>query len=426
MTQPIIQRPGGARAQAARLIADWLERGTFADVLLQGVQRDRGFLTEVVNGTMRWFRALDYVRTILAPRQPRPEVEALLLTASYELLFMDHSEPYAVVDQSVEAARDLSGPKVAGFVNAVLRKVASDRKGWLARLEKQSPGVRWSHPELLVARWNKRWGEAGLAALCRWNNERPGVILRVETTRISMADFLAKLKEAGVVTQPHPARPDECIALEAGGPLDQLPGYAEGWFVVQDPSTLAAVDLVDAQSGERILDACAAPGGKTMALASRMRGEGTLLALDVEPNRLRRVVENAARMGHPWIETRLLDLTTGPSDLAATPFDAVLLDVPCTNTGVLRRRPDARWRFDEPRLAGALALQRRLLDAAAPLVKPGGRLVYSTCSLEPDENGEQIRAWLARNPAFKLEEKSELIPPDSQTDGAYAARLRRT
>lgn len=423
MAQPTSLPPGGARGRAAALVAEWLDRGTFADVLLQGLQRDRGFLTEVVYGTLRWYRALDYVRSVLAPRQPQASVHGLLLTAGYELLFMDHSESYAVVDQSVEAARAMGGPKVAGFVNAVLRKIAADPAGWRARLERQPTGVRWSHPDELVTRWSGRFGPAGLEALCTWNNTRPEVVLRVETTRVSLASFQERLTLAQIRHHPHPARPHECLSLEQGGAVDQLPGYAEGWFAVQDPSTLTAVDLMDVHPGEHVLDACAAPGGKAMALAARLNGEGSLRALDPEPSRLRRVAENAARMGYPWIQTAVVDLTQHRADLADASFDAVLLDVPCTNTGVLRRRPDARWRFDAKRLAVALDLQRKLLDAAAPLVKSGGRLVYSTCSLEPEENGQQVGAWLTRHPEFTLDLERELLPPASQTDGAYAARL---
>ena len=420
-----LSRPVNARAHAALLVAEWLEHGTFADVLLQGVNRDRGYLTEVVNGTLRWHRALDFVRQSLAPRPPHARVRALLLTASYELLYMDHSEAYAVVDQAVTAARELGSIKVGGFVNAILRRVAADPKGWRAKIDQQSAGVRWSHPDLLVQRWAARWGADGLAGLCAWNNQRPEVVVRVETARVSLADFGLRLEAQQVKYRPHPARPEECVMLEQGGALEQLPGYADGWFAVQDPSTLLAVDLMDVQPGERVLDVCAAPGGKTMALASRMKGEGELLALDVEPNRLRRVRENLARLQQTWVQTQMLDLTNGRGSLVDGSYDAVLLDVPCTNTGVLRRRPDARWRFDEARLQGARELQQKILESAAPLVKPGGRLVYSTCSLEPEENGTQVRAWLARHPEFTLETERELIPPASQTDGAYAARLRR-
>ncbi len=413
------------RGRAAALVAEWLERGTFADVLLQGVQRDRGFLTEVVYGTLRWYRALDFVRAQLAPRTPRPAVQAVLLAATYELLFMDHSEVYAVVDQSVEAARSAGGAKVAGFVNALLRRVAADPAGWRQRLDQQPAGVRWSHPDLLVNRWQARYGAEGTAALCQWDNTRPEVVLRVDTSRISLAGFREQLDLRQVKHHSHPALPETCLCLEQGGAPESLPGYAEGWFAVQDPSTLAAVELMAVQPGEHVLDACAAPGGKTLALAACMQGQGTLLALDVEPNRLRRVAENAARLGHTWITTRLLDARSVQSALPGESFDAILLDVPCTNTGVLRRRPDARWRFDEARLAGAVQLQAELLEAASALVKPGGRLVYSTCSLEPEENDSQVRVWLGRHPEFTLEEERTLLPPGSQTDGAYAARLRR-
>lgn len=421
----VTHQPMNARAQAAALVADWLEKETFADVLLQGVVRDRAFLTEVVNGSIRWYRALDFVRQQLAPRPPHVRIRALLLTAGYELLFMDHSEPYAVVDQAVDVARGLGGIRVGGFVNAILRRVAADRKGWRARLEEQPPGIRWSHPDLLVQRWAARWGVRGLGELCLWNNGRPELVLRVETRRVGPDDFRARLEAAAVKHRLHPARPEDCLILEQAGPLEELPGYAEGWFAVQDPSTLLAVDLMAVQPGERVLDACAAPGGKTLALASRMNGQGALLALDVEPNRVRRLAQNIRRMGQDWVEVRELDLTAGTAALAGATFDAVLLDVPCTNTGVLRRRPDARWRFDEARLNGALTLQVRLLEAAAPLIKQGGRLVYSTCSLEPEENGLQVRAWLARHPEFILEAEQESLPPASQMDGAYAARLRR-
>lgn len=415
-----------ARGHAALLVAEWMEHGTFSDVLLQGVQRDRGFLTEVVHGTLRWHRALDFVRQTLAPRPPHVRVRALLLTATYELLYMDHSESYAVVDQAVTAARAWGGIKVGGFVNAILRRVAADPRAWRTKIEQQPAGVRWSHPDLLVQRWAARWGADGMAGLCAWNNQRPEVVLRVEPSRVSPADYGLRLDEQKLVHRLHPARPGECLMVEQAGAPERLPGYAEGCFVVQDPSTLLAVDLLAAQPGERVLDVCAAPGGKTMGLAARMQGTGELLALDVEPNRLRRLDENLRRMQYGWVKTRLLDLTAGHDDLNAQSFDAVLLDVPCTNTGVLRRRPDARWRFDEARLRGALEVQQKILEAAGLLVKPGGRLVYSTCSLEPEENSEQVRAWLGRHPEFTLETERELIPPASQTDGAYAARLRRT
>jgi 16S rRNA (cytosine967-C5)-methyltransferase len=213
--------------------------------------------------------------------------------------------------------------------------------------------------------------------------------------------------------------------LAHGSRVPDLPGFTEGWFSVQDPSTAVAPALLDPGPGQRVLDACAAPGGKTFVLAERMRGRGTLWAADVSPGRLRRLEENLKRMGLEWVQVRRAD--------AASPllgrmcggegFDRILLDVPCSTTGVLRRRPDARWRFSPERLNQLTRIQQAMLNNAATLLRPGGRLVYSTCSLEPEEGTELVRAWLRGRPEFRLLEERSLFPPDTQTDGVYAAAL---
>lgn len=414
-----------ARWRAAALLVDWRLHGVPADRLLEGVDRDRPFITEVVLGAMRWHRSLDFIRAHLAQRPPASRIEGVLLAGLYELLWMDNIQPYAVVDDLVEAAKVGSGVGAGRFVNALLRRADREREDLRRLLSAQSPAVRWSHPDILADRWRARFGEAAASALMRWDNERPLLALRVDRRRASVEKVLEAFRVAGVEAGPHPARPDDFIELAGGAAPQRLPGFAEGWFAVQDPATMASVDLLDPKPGERVLDVCAAPGGKTLAMAERLGGAGELLALDVDDERLARVRENAARLCYPWIRTRSANLVNTPAALAGQSFEAVLLDVPCTNTGVLRRRPDARWRFDAQRLAGACATQRAILDAAAAYVRPGGRLVYSTCSLEPEENGEQIRAWLERNPSFALAGERELIPPSSSTDGAYAARLER-
>lgn len=417
-----------ARAAAAALVAVWLRRGVFPDRLLDDADEDRAFVMELVYGVVRGFRALDAVRERLAPRKPSPPVHATLLVGLHQLLGLDHVEAYAAVNETVAAAKEAGGQRSADFVNAVLRRVARDVAATRAWLRAQPLAVRASHPDLLVERWTRQFGAAATEALCAWNNSPPRVAVRVCTSRVSMDAFRARLRELDIAASPHPARPADCLELDAGVAVTKLPGFHQGWVAVQDPSTLVAVDLVRAQAGERVLDVCAAPGGKTLAMAERMGGTGCLLALDADAKRLHRVEENAARLGHTWIVTAAVDLTKEPparDDLKPGGFDAVLLDVPCTNTGVLRRRPDARWNFGAERLAGAVAQQRRLLDAAAPYVKPGGRLVYSTCSLEAEENAGQVVAWLAAHPEFRLDEERSLVPPDSACDGAYAARLAR-
>lgn len=425
---PSSSTTANARAAAAELLAVWLSRDVFPDRLLDEAAEDRAFVMEMVYGVVRRYRALDAVRARWAQKKPAPPVHAVLLVGLYQLLEMDHVETYAAVHETVAAAKQVGGQRCANFVNAVLRRVAGDVAGARAFLARQPPAVRWSHPDPLVERWQRQFGAEAAEALCCWNNEAPRVALRINVGRISLADFQKRLRELGIAAAPHPARPHDCLALEAGVPVTRLPGFQQGWVTVQDPSTLLAVDLMEARPGQRVVDVCSAPGGKTMALAERMGGTGWLLALDADGRRLQRVKENAARLGHAWVETAVADLTRGApdrSDLQPGTFDAVLLDVPCTNTGVLRRRPDARWNFSLDRLRSAVAQQRAILDAAAPYVKVGGRLVYSTCSLEAEENAGQIAAWLASHPEFRLDAERQLVPPGSPCDGAYAARLVR-
>jgi 16S rRNA (cytosine967-C5)-methyltransferase len=253
------------------------------------------------------------------------------------------------------------------------------------------------------------------------------VILRVNRGRTSLPDFMQRLAAAGMEPRPHPFAPEQCCVLPRGITVAAVPGYSEGHFSVQDPSTLVAVELLDPRPGESILDACAAPGGKTVAIAERLQGKGELLAMELHADRLAPLRENLERMGLDFVQAVQGDITAFGQGAASPPpgerFDGVLLDVPCTNTGVLRRRPDARWRFTLARLVQGAATQRAILGAAVPLVKPGGRLVYSTCSLEADEDEDLVARWLAAHAEFTLVRQQRLFPPDDHTDGAYAALL---
>jgi len=196
---------------------------------------------------------------------------------------------------------------------------------------------------------------------------------------------------------------------------------------IHDPATAMAVDLLDPQPGERVLDACASPGGKTALIADRTGSAGHIVACDVHADRIALLQDTLTRLKLPDVEVVKADLRKHglPEPLIQEPFDGILLDVPCSNTGVLRRRPDARWRFDPDRLGRTVALQRALLDRMAALLTPGGRLVYSTCSLEPEENEEQIAQWLQEHPEFRQRESRSCFPPETQTDGAFAAVLER-
>lgn len=417
------------RLEAARVVAAWRKTGAFPDRLLGRLAAKHSFIMELAYGVIRGWRALAWLRAQLAPRQPRPELDALALVGLQQLLFMDGMQDYAAIHETVEAARAAEGPRAAGFVNALLRRAQAARADLLARLAEQPAGIRLSHPDILLDRWTARLGVDAAARLCEWNNTPPSAALR--PARGAPADLPERLRAAGIEVRPHPADP-RFLELPHGHRVEILPGYSEGWFAVQDPSTAMAVDLLDPKPGERVLDACAAPGGKTILISERMERRGLLVAMDSSAGRMKRLRENLARFQDDFVrvaEGRADDpalLEKGLPPDARGGFDAILVDAPCTNTGVLRRRPDARWRFSGGRLRDAVRQQRALLDTLAGIVAPGGRIVYSTCSLEPEENEEQVRSWLKEHPGFSMEAERVLRPPGSRSDGAYAARLSRS
>lgn len=421
--------PDSPRLSAARIIAGWLSAGRFPDRELAAVGRSRAFVTEIVFGVVRHYRTLRFYREKLAFRQPAAPIEAVVLAALYELYFLDDTQAFAAVHEAVEAARELGGPRAAAFVNAVLRRSQREAEALRAALQAAPAGVRWSHPDALLARWQAHYGEARTRALCAWNNERPETVLHVMKRRAGVAQMVARAAEAGLKLEPHPARPADCLVLPRGVAVEEVPGYSEGWFIVQDPSTLGAVDLLAPQPGETIVDACASPGGKAAAIRDRMTGTGRLVACDIHEDRMARLRENFGRLQMGDVTVALTDAADRPRLEEAMrhaqigPPDAILLDVPCSNTGVLRRRVDARWRFSEVRLAQLTEIQARMLAAAAAVLRAGGRIVYSTCSLEAEENERQIQRFLASNHAFQLDGEFKPFPPESGMDGAFAARL---
>ncbi len=415
-------QPSTPRGVAAEIVRLWLETGDFPDRSVDAVGRDRGFVTEVVFGTVKYRRVLDFVIRQVAERAPERALRAYLLTGLYQLWCMGGAD-YAVVNETVAAVRGAFGARQAGFVNAVLRRVLRERAALEKTLAAQKPGLRLSHPDALFDRWVARYGEPAAIRLGEWDNQPPPLVLRIDPSRGSMKAFLSALAPAGVDAGPHPACPDRYVALAKGIDVRQLPGYEDGWFVVQDPSTAGAVELLDPQPGEAVLDACAAPGGKTVAIAERMKGAGCLVAIDLHADRLPALRDNLERTRQTWVTVREADVTAMPAD-AVGPYDGVLIDVPCSNTGVLRRRPDARWRFSLERLGRLNNTQQAILGSAAGLVRPGGRIVYSTCSLEPEEDEMLVNAWVASQGRFVMVAERRSFPPKDGADGAYAALLR--
>lgn len=356
--------------------------------------------------------ALDAWIHKLSSRPPAAEFRPILWLGLAQLFLLDGIAEHAALHETVEAAKAARFPKaLVGFANGLLRNAQRQKDSLLAWMEAQPLHVRMSHPEFMTRRWSGFWGVEQAKILCAWNQQRSRTFARL---RSDIAPLPPEL-------EPVPGHP-RFYRLPRGLDPVRLPGFLEGAWYVQDPSTTLAPALLDARPGERILDACAAPGGKTALIADALGNQGQgLTAIDPNPRRAGRLRDNLDRLRLGAVESGCAEIADQP-DAA---FDAVLLDVPCSNTGVLQRRPDARWRFTRNALRDIAALQASLLDQAAPKVKPGGRLVYSTCSIEPEETTEQIRQWLHENPDWALDEQKLLLPGQESCDGAYAARLSR-
>lgn len=422
-----MEKKRNSRLVASEIVSQWFLDKSFPDRQLAQVEQDNAFVMEVVNGVVRKFNILHWLEKGMVPKEPEPFFRAVLYVGLYQLLFMDNVEEYAVINETVEAAKGHPGGHGnASMVNAVLRRAQRERDQIFSELERQSEDIRLSHPNFLLERWRRQYGEIEARKLAEWNNQPPSTILRVEKGTISPAEFQAKLADEGIVVELHPfSDREQFFILPRGISVRKVPGYDQGWFTVQDPATSVAVDLLRPFPGESVLDACAAPGGKTAMIASRMRGEGELVAMDLHDDRMEILRENMARLGLDWIEFVQGDARAPKKTLGDRLFDAILLDVPCLNTGVLRRRIDARWRVNTNRLKAITEVQYNMLTAASELLKENGRLVYSTCSLEPEENEELVARWVREHPGFSKVKAKKAFPPKSGTDGAFAAVIRR-
>jgi 16S rRNA (cytosine967-C5)-methyltransferase len=422
-------RRQNSRAVAAGVLDRWLQTGLFPDRLIVTGTEDRAFVVEVVYGCAKQRRLLEWIVGRCSDRDADAPLLPYLLVGAYQILLMDHVADFAAVNETVAAAK--SNPRVrhaCGFINGVLRQAVRERDRIRQEMAALPEALRLSHPDGLFQRWSAGFGKARAIALCDWNNGRANAVVHPLRGRAGAEEFRARLHDAGVEATPHPFAADEFLILPHGVRVAALPGYAEGLFTVQDASTMAAIRLLDPSPGQCVLDACASPGGKTLLIAERMGGQGDLLAVDLYEDRLQPMRDNLLRTGMESV--RVADANAAvPAELervaGSMRFDRILVDAPCTNTGVLRRRPDARWRFSDERLGQLRKMQRAILDSVVRFLKPGGRVVYSTCSLEPEENEQLVGEWLAGHRDFSAGASSFLFPPDTQTDGAFAAALER-
>ena len=389
----------------------------------------RPFARELYSGTQRNRARLDWT---LQPLLSKPlakidaPVRAALRLAAYEKLVLG-TPPHGFVGEYAGLMRDERKSSAVGFVNAIARRLPDSWRDLPNDLP-QRLAIEFSHPTWLVQRYAKRLGAPETEELLRANNARAPLCLRANTLRISRDELLERLPgaRAGELS------PD-ALLIDGGGDPTRLPGWDDGEFFVQDEAAQLVAHYAAATAGESVLDLAGAPGGKATGCAQLMHNQGQILSVDIAPGRLKLVHENAARLGISIIQVRAADVREFDGALA----DLVMLDAPCLGTGTLRRRPDAKWRKTPQSLAELVRLQRELLDAAAKKVKPGGALVYSTCSLEPEENDEQARAFTQRsgwptetapfwmNAATTSEGWLQTWPHRHGTDGMFAAKWRR-
>jgi len=415
------------QSETAKVHADVL----LADALPRLTGPDRGLCQELVYGVIRWQGLLDWlIARRTEGRKQKPEIQWLLRLGLYQLLWLDRVPDHAVVFETVELTRSKGFGPQSGFVNALLRTCARDRaalKAEIGRLRQSDPAVGWSHPQWLVDRWQKRWGADASRALLEWNNRPAETFARVNTLQADPGRLLDRWRMEEKVAYDF-VRADwleesSMFRLGAHPPLTSLATFREGWFYVQDPSTMLAVSALDPQPGDRILDLCSAPGGKATAIAARLANQGLVIARDTVAQRLDRVRENCERLKANCVVTELVEESTA-NPKAGLRFDRVLVDAPCSNTGVMRRRVESRWGLSAESLTRLARTQHDLLALGAAQLQRDGTLVYSTCSLEPEENSEVIRRFLDGRPDLQLVSERELWPFRDGFDGAYVAVLR--
>jgi 16S rRNA (cytosine967-C5)-methyltransferase len=434
-------RPAGtARLVTLQLLARVLDQGVNlaeaeVDARLPD-PRDLSFARFLAFGVLRWLSALEWLAAQLLRRPLKArdrDLQRLILIGLFQL-WQEGAADHAAVNECAESARTLDKPWAVPRSNAVLRRFQRERGDLLARLAGRDEG--FAHPPWLLHALQQDWPDQWRAIVAA-NNQAGGMWLRVRRDA-DRATLTGQLADAGFTTALHPDAPD-ALRVEPAVSVEALPGFASGLVSVQDPAAQLAVDLLELAPGQRVLDACAAPGGKTCHILERAP-DVRLTALDLRPDRLERVRENLARLGldqHAGLRLAAADAAEPAGWWDGLPYQRILLDAPCTATGVIRRHPEIKWLREPGQLARANQLQGRMLQRLWPLLDTGGILLYATCSVLKDENSRQIGRFVARHPdaevtapdvdwGHPLEFGQQILPGERDMDGFYYARLRKT
>ena len=439
-----------AREVAAKVLQSVHEQGAYANVaLVQELRRskltetDRRFATELSYGAVKAGETLDWIlrRYVNRPlKKIPPMIREILRLGIYQIFYMDRVPDSAACNESVELTKKYSHAGTVKFVNAVLRTAV--REPEKAKFptgkgkETEHLSLEYCHPQWMVKRWIKEFGYEEAKALCAFNNGQPVLSLRANTLRISRDALLERLKAEGVEVVPSRWAP-EGILCTSHGSLDALESLQQGDCQVQDESSMLVAHVLSPEAGEFIIDACSAPGGKATHMAALMGNQGRILACDIYEHKIKRIEENASRLGIRIIEASLMDAREIGAKYRGQ-ADRVLVDAPCSGLGVLRRKPDARWNKQPDLLKELPELQLSILESAAEAVKPNGVLVYSTCTIEGEENQKVVEKFLGKHGDFFLEDAGSLLPCGSRKekmvqlypqrdgiDGFFIARMGR-
>ncbi|MBF0340607.1 MAG: 16S rRNA (cytosine(967)-C(5))-methyltransferase RsmB [Magnetococcales bacterium] len=426
---PLPRPPANPRRLAVEAVVRVLRDGlslSLEPVRLESLSlRDKGLALEIAAGTLRHLRLLDAILNACMARPLAKKhhfLHGVLRTALYQARQMRIPDR-AAIHEAVELVKSSPERPRAGFVNGVLRSAVNvDAAELLQKISDPVArlAVEHSHPEWLVRRWWELHGEAATRIRLEAGNRLAPLVLRVNSLRSAPERLLAALEGRG---EPHPGVPG-AIRLLSSGPVESLPGFAEGWFAVQDAAAQWPALLLDPQPGEEILDLCAAPGGKTAQLAALTGNGARICAVDSSPGRLRTLRENLARLGVAGV-TVLQGDAADPALLEGRKFHRILADLPCSSTGVIRRHPEIKWRRESGDPQRMAEVQSTILHNAARWLLPGGRLVYAVCSLEPEEGPEQIRDFLAIHPEWRCLQERRFEPATDQMDGFFIGYLQK-
>lgn len=367
--------------------------------------KDKGLVTNLVYGVLQQKLILDFYLSSFVDKKRKIDdwVEMLLLLSIYQKVFLDRIPDHAIVNEAVTIAKKRGHRGISGFVNGVLRRFLRDGLPDVLKIEPELKrlSIQYSHPQWLLNLWEKQWDRETAVKIAEADNLPPRVSIRVNRLKGTKQELSERLAIEGIQTVSGNLSQDSLI-VESGNPVNTQ-AFKNGFFTIQDESSMLVADIVNPDGTMHVLDACAGPGGKTTHLAERMGNKGKIIALDLHPHKTQLIDHAAERLGLTNITTQAMDARSAQETFGEASFDRILLDVPCSGLGVIRRKPEIKWSKSAEEIRGLFPIQKKILDEMAPLVKPGGLLVYSTCTINKDENEKQIVDFLSNHPDYRVE-----------------------